>query len=167
MRKLLISLATAGAALAVATPAAAQYYAPQPYGYGYGGYANAGYGQVRALHARIDRLEWRINRLDRYNAVPDDFAYRLRSEARQLEYRLNSAAGYGLNPYEASDIQRRIARLEQRVQYASANRYGRHDRYGRGYNGYNTHGYYGAENGRGHWDSNRDDDDDDDDGGHN
>ena len=156
MRKILLSLAAAGAALAVASPAAAQYF-PQPYGYGYGASGYGDYGQVRALHARIDRVEWQINRLDRYNAVPDGMAERLRYEARRLEYRLNSAARYGLNPYEANDIQVRIARLEQRVQYASANRYGR---YGYGDNRYNGYGYYDG-NGRGHWDGERDDDEDD------
>lgn len=159
MRKILLSLAAAGAALAVVSPAAAQYYPAQPYGYGYGGYGYNDYGQVRALHARIDRIEWRINRLDRYNAVPGGLADRLRNEARRLEYRLNNAARYGLNPYEANEIQVRIARLEQRVQYASANRYGR---YGYGYNGYNGYGYYDG-NGRGHWAGDRDDDDRDDD----
>ena len=43
MRKLIISLAAAGAALAVASPAAAQYY-PQQYAYGQG-YAYNGYSQ--------------------------------------------------------------------------------------------------------------------------
>ena len=156
MRKILLSLAAAGAALAAGSPAAAQYY-PQPNGYGDGGYGYSNYGQVRALHARIDRIEWQINRLDRYNAVPDGMAERLRYEARRLEYRLNSVARYGLNPYEANDIQVRIARLEERVQYASANRYGR---YGYGDNGYNGYGYHDG-NGRGHWDGDRDDDDDD------
>jgi hypothetical protein len=156
MRKILLSLATAGAALAVATPAAAQYYPAQPYG-GYAPYGYGDYGQVRALHARIDRMERHINRLDRYNAIPNGLAYRLRDEARRLEYRLNSSARYGLNPYEANDIQRRVARLEQRVQYASANRYGR---YGNGYNSYNGYGYYDGD-GRGRWDGDRDDDDHD------
>lgn len=156
MRKVLMVLAASSATLMVAAPAAAQYYPGQPYGYGYGGYGN--YGQVRELHARIDRIEWQINRLDRYNVVQDGLADRLRYEARRLEYRLNGAARYGLNPYEASDIQARIAQLEQRVQYASANRYGRY-----GYPGYNGYGDYGDGNGRGHWDGDRDHDDHDDD----
>jgi hypothetical protein len=158
MRKFLLSLAATGAALIVASPAAAQYYPAQPYGYGYGAYGNDDYGQVRALHARINRIEWRINRLDRYNAVPGGMADRLRYEARRLEYRLNSAARYGLNPYEANDIQLRIARLEQRVQYASANRYGRYGN-GYGYDRSNGYGYYDRGSGRGHWDGDRDDDD--------
>lgn len=154
MRRVLISLAAAGAALAVASPAAAQYYPSQPYGYGYG-YND--YGQVRALHARIDRIERQIDRLDRYGAAPAGVADRLRDQARRLEYRLSVAARNGLNPYEASEIQARVGQLDQRVQYFSANRYGY-----RGYNdGYGDRGY-GYQEGRGHWngDRNRDEDDD-------
>jgi hypothetical protein len=142
MRKLLISLAAAGAALVVASPASAQYYGGQQYGqgYGYNGYNNGygnNYGSVRALQARIDAVQWQIKRLDRYNGIGDRQADQLRAESRGIERRLHQAGRYGLNPYEAQDIQVRIARLEQRVQYASSNRYGR---YGRGHDG---HGYNG------------------------
>lgn len=157
MRRRFIFLTAAGAVLASASPAAAQYYPGQPFG---GGYGYNGYGQARALHARIDRIEWQIDRLDRVNAIPDGAADRLRFEARRLESRLSGAARYGLNPYEVNDIEARIARLEQRVRYASANRFGG---YGYGYNGANNYGYYGYRNGRGHWDGDRDDDDRDDD----
>lgn len=164
MRKLLISLAAAGAALVVASPAAAQYY-PQQYGYGqgngYNGYGYNNYGQVRALQARIDAVQWQISRLDRYNGIRDGAADRLREESRRIEHRLHQAARYGLNPYEANDIQMRIARLEQRVQYASANRYGR---YGRGYNGYGNYGYYGERDDRGDRGDRDERDHDDDDG---
>jgi uncharacterized small protein (DUF1192 family) len=150
MRKFLISLAATGAALAVASPAAAQYYPqPQPYGYGapqygYGnGYAYGNYGQVRALQARIDAVQWQIKRLDRYNAIRDDRADRLKDESNRIEHRLHRAARYGLSPYEAGDISNRIARLEQRVQYAAANRYGRYGHNGGyGYNGYNGYNGY-------------------------
>ena len=124
MRKLMISLAAAGAALVAASPAAAQYYPqPQPYGY------NGGWGQVRALQARIDGVERRISRLDRRDRIGDHSADRLRNEADRIEDRLHRAARGGLNPYELRDIEVRIARLEQRVQYSVANGYGR-DGYG-------------------------------------
>src|SRR3954452_1085309 len=77
MRKVLISLAAAGTALAFATPAAAQYYPqpqPQPYGYGapqYGYGYNNNYGQVRALQYRIDAVQRQINRLDRRDRIRD------------------------------------------------------------------------------------------------
>ena len=160
MRKLLISLAAAGAALVVASPATAQYYGGQQYGqgYGYNGYGN-NYGSVRALQARIDAVQWQIKRLDRYNGIGDRQADRLREESRGIERRLHQAGRYGLNPYEAQDIQVRIARLEQRVQYASSNRYGR---YGRGYDGHGYNGDYDRhdhdrDHDRGHY-GDRDDD---------
>lgn len=142
MRKLLISLAAAGAALVVASPAAAQYYPqPQPYaygngynGYGHNNYAYNNYGGVRALQARVDALQWQIKSLDRRDRIRDSSADRLRDEAKNIERRLHRAQRYGLNPNEANDIQARLARLEQRVQY-SANRYGRYDRYGNGHYG--------------------------------
>ena len=170
MRKFVISLAAAGAALVVASPAAAQYYPQpqqsygyggyggQPYGngYGYNGYGNNGFGQVRALQARIDALQNRI----RYAGVRGRSAERLREESRGIERRLRNASRNGLNPYEMNDISQRIARLEQRVNYAMA---GRNSRYGYnsygGYNGYSNNGYYGDRE-RGDHDRDRDRDDD-------
>jgi hypothetical protein len=142
MRKLMISLAAAGTALAFATPAAAQYY-PQPSyrygqqsgGYGYNGYGNNGWGQMRSLQAWIDSVEYQIRRLDRRDAIPDNRADRLRDEARNVERQLHYASRNGLNPYEANAISGRIAWLERQVQYSLANRYGGygHNGYGNGY----------------------------------
>jgi TolA-binding protein len=130
MRKFVLSLAVAGAALAFATPAAAQYYPQPPRPYGYNGYGYNGIGQVRALQARITAVENQIRRLDRRDAIRDKRADRLKDEARNIERRLHRAARYGLNPREANDIQARIARLEQRVQYAIGSGYGRGHSYG-------------------------------------
>jgi len=139
MRKLMISLAAAGAALAIATPAAAQYYPGQygaPYGNAYG--YNSNWGQVRSLQVRINAVERQINALDRRDRIRDRSADRLRDEANSIDRRLRHAARDGLNPYEAQDIQVRIARLEQRVQYSLARGYGRY-----GYNnGYGNNGGY-------------------------
>jgi hypothetical protein len=151
MRRLMMSLAAAGTALAFATPAAAQYYPQQqqqqPYGYGNGygynnGYTNGynNYGQVRVLRARIDAVQNQIRYLGRGYGGRDNSADRLRDEARNLERRLHQASRFGLNPYEVNDIQRRIAVLEQRVQYASTGRYGRG---GYGYNNDRGNGFYG------------------------
>ena len=129
MRKIVLSIAAAGAALIAASPAAAQYYPqPQPYGYnnGYNNGFGYGFGQVRALQARIDNVERQINRLDRRDRIGDRSADRLRDEANRIEERLHRSARNGLNPYEMRDIQVRIARLEQRVQYSLANGYGRY-----------------------------------------
>ena len=125
MCKIILGIAVAGAALIAAAPASAQYY-PQPYGNAYG-YNN--FGQVRALQARIDAAERQIRFLDRRDVVGDDRADRLRFEAREIERKLRRSARNGLNPYEARDINVRIARLEQRVQYSVArNGYGYYDR---------------------------------------
>lgn len=133
MRKIVLSLGMAGAALFAASPAAAQYYpAPQPapYGNGYGhGYGN--YGEVRALQMRIDNIERQINRLDRRDRIGDRSADRLRDEASRIDRRLRERARGGLGPREAGDLQYRIQRLEQRVQLALNDRYGRGDRWDR------------------------------------
>jgi hypothetical protein len=144
MRKIILSIAAAGAALIAASPAAAQYYPqqqPTPYAYNNGyngnGYNNGfqgNWGQVRALQARIDRVEGQINRLDRRDRIGDRSADRLRDEANRIERRLHERARGGLDPREMYDIQTRIARLEQRVQFSLANGYGRYgdrdDRWG-------------------------------------
>jgi hypothetical protein len=142
MRKLIISLAAAGSALAIATPAAAQYYPGQPYGAPYGnayGYNN--YGQVRSLQLRINAVERQINLLDRRDRIRNRDADRLRDEANSLERRLRHAARDGMSFREANDIQIRLARLEQRVQYTLSYRNGR-------YNGYNGYGYDRDRDGR-------------------
>ena len=145
MRKLIISLAAAGSVLAIATPAAAQYYPQQqPFGYGgqpYGGqeygnaygYNNNNYGQVRSLQVRINAVERQINQLDRRDRIRNGAADRLRDQANSLERRLRHAARDGMSYREANDIQIRLARLEQQVRYSVANNYGR--------NGYNNNGY--------------------------
>lgn len=111
MRNVLISLAVAASALAVATPASAQYF-PQPQGHALG-YNN--YGHVRSLQARVNNLQRRIVQLDRRNILSNREAARLRHDARELERRLYRSARNGLHPREAYDLERRVARLEQRI----------------------------------------------------
>lgn len=126
MRKIILSFAAAGAALVAASPAVAQYY-PQPVpGYGYG---QGNWGEVRALHGRIDNIERQINGLDRQGRLNDWRADRLRDQAHGLEQRLRYAGRDGLNPYEARDIQIGIERLEQQVRYSASYRW---DHDGRG-----------------------------------
>lgn len=124
MRKIVLSLAAAGAALAMASPAAAQYYPGRPvpapgYGYGYG------YGQVRELQQRLDNIERQIDRLDRRDRIGDRAANRLRDEANRIDERLHRRARGGLDPREAGDIQYRLQRLEQQVQWARERRWDR------------------------------------------
>ena len=139
MRKVILSIAAAGAALAAASPAAAQYYPappqPVPYGYnnGYNGF-RGNFGQVREFQQRIDNIERQIDRLYHRDRVGDRTADRLRDEAQDLERRLHERARGGLSPREAGDIEYRIQKLEQRVQFAVADhhpRWGdRDDRWG-------------------------------------
>ena len=126
MRKFVLSVAAVGAAVIATTPAASQYYPgqPAPYGNAYGYHNN--WGQVRALQVRIDNVERQINRLDRRDRVGDRSADRLRDEANRIERRLRDRARNGLDYREARDIEVRISRLEQRIQFAMNDNYGRY-----------------------------------------
>ena len=106
MRKVLIFLAAAGSALAMGSPAAAQYFpVQQPYGYGQGYYQGYNqYGHIRALQDRINRVERNIDRLDRRNVIRERTARNLREEARSVERRLRYASGRGLSPWESNDM---------------------------------------------------------------
>lgn len=136
MRKFMIAAALTASALTAAAPAAAQYY-PQPQGYGNGYGYNNGWGQVRRLQVRIDQLQRQINHLDRRNILSNREASRLRQDSRDIERRLRNAARNGLHPQESYGIERRIQRLEIRIQREArdGNRYGR----------------YGYNDGRGGW----------------
>ena len=146
MRKVIISLAVAASAVAVATPAAAQYYSqPQPQGYGYPqqqGYGyNSNYGQVRALQVRVDSIQRQVERLRQRHAITRKEASSLRYESGNVERRLQSASRYGLQPRERQDIEIRIARLEQHVRHevrdGNGNRWGQNAyNNGQAYNGY-------------------------------
>lgn len=131
MRKFVIAAAIAASALTAAAPAAAQYYPPQPYGYGYGYHGN--WGQVRRLQVRVDQVQRQISVLDRRNILSNREASRLRAESRDIERRLHRAARNGLSGNEAYSVDRRIQRLEYRIQRDArdGNRYGRY-----GYNDY-------------------------------
>jgi len=126
MRKFVISVAAAGAAMIAATPAAAQYYhgQPAPYGNAYGFQNN--WGQVRSLQVRLDNVERQISRLDRRDRIGNRSAGRLQDEANRIERRLHDKARRGLDYREARDIEVRIARLEQRIQFAMNDTYGRY-----------------------------------------
>jgi|SwirhisoilCB3_FD_contig_41_4394436_length_441_multi_1_in_0_out_0_1 hypothetical protein len=124
MRKIVLSLAAAGAALIAASPAAAQYAPvpqPAPYGYGHGNWR-----MVRELQVRVDNVQRQINRLDRRDRISERAADRFRYEANRIERRLRERARDGLSPREAGDIQYRLGRLEQQVQVALRGRYGRY-----------------------------------------
>lgn len=95
MRKLILCVAAAGAALAAATPAGAQYY-PRPYGYngyGYGGYGMDGGVQAVCSGQRGYALE-----------------NRLRHELSEGE----------IDPYAAGRIHQAIDRLEDQQRHECA-----------------------------------------------
>jgi len=128
MRKVLFSIAAAVSALAVATPASAQWAQPYPApAYGYPGYSQ--FGQVRVLQARINGIQRQIRFLDQRNILSNREARRLREQSRAVEHRLLHASRNGLSPWEARDIESRIARLEYRVQREAMDRGGRWGRY--------------------------------------
>ena len=134
MRKFLISAALAASTLVAAAPAAAQWAPPPPQSYGYG-YDN--YGQARRLQVRIDQVQRQISHLDRRNILSEREANRLRGESREIEQRLRYSARNGLHPQEAYGIERRIQRLEVRIQREArdGNRYGYYN------SGYNRDGW--------------------------
>jgi len=168
MRIMLLSLAGAVSALAVASPAAAQW-APQPYGYGSPGYGYGqpgyGYGAAASLQTRVAQVRRQIFMLSREQRLSPGQSRHLFNEARQLDERVRRASFGGINPYEMQELQARLARLEQRVRYAESygNRYG-YGAYGNSYgsNGYN--GYYGRgdreADDHDRWGGDRDDDGD-------
>lgn len=129
MRKVLISLAAAGAALAIATPAAAQYYPRQSYGYANQQYGY-GYNNRGQLQNELQQIRYQADNLARQGRLT-------RSEARDLYRDINSAqrALYGnSNPYL---LNQKIARIRYEL-----HRYSDYDGRGRyGYNNYNS-GYY-------------------------
>src|SRR4051794_41908575 len=90
MRKIILSLAAAGAALVAASPAAAQYYPqpqPAPYAYGHNGYGQGNWGMVRNLQVRIDNVQRQIARLDRRDRIGGRPADRPLGEADRDERR--------------------------------------------------------------------------------
>jgi predicted RNase H-like nuclease (RuvC/YqgF family) len=117
MRKFLIPIVAAASTLAIAAPAAAQYYpAPRAPAYGYGqGYNN--YGNVRALQARVNRLQRDLSHLAQYRMITRNEYNNRNKDARDIERRLRRDArdGRGLNGQEINQIERRIARLEQKM----------------------------------------------------
>jgi septal ring factor EnvC (AmiA/AmiB activator) len=131
MRKFLISAALATATFAAAAPAAAQWAPPHGNAYGYNNH-----GQARRLEARVDQIRRQIHQLDRRNILSNREARRLSEEARDLDRRINVLARNGFNSRDRYEVERRIARLEQRI-YREANdgdrRFGRNNGYGNGY----------------------------------
>ena len=127
MRKVIVSLALASAAL-VAAPAASQGY--------YGGGYNQGYHQggvypgdrhlVRRFDSQIGQLTHRIERSAERRAISGQEYRALRQHAARLRERLHRFAYNGLTRGEVEDIADRIDNLRDRIrdERRDGNRYG-------------------------------------------
>jgi opacity protein-like surface antigen len=121
MKKFLLA-AAALSAFAAAAPASAQYhgYGQPQYGYGQQGYGyddRDQHGLIRSYIVRADQLRQRIDRLDGRDRVSEREADRLRAEASDLQRRSRDYARGGLSFGERRDLDIRIARLQQRIQF--------------------------------------------------
>ena len=153
MRKFILSLAAAGSALALATPAAAQYY-NQPYGQRYGGQPYGGYGSGYdnrgQLQQELQRIRYEADNLARQGRLTPYEARDLFGDIHSAEralYRANS-------PWEARALSQKIAHIRYELHRYADYDYGRR---GYGYDG--RHGYSGYDNDRDRdrdWDHDRD-----------
>lgn len=121
MRMMLLSLAGAVSALAVASPASAQWARqPAPH-YGAPGY---GHDQMVPLQARIARIREQIARLDQERLLRPNQSRRLFDEARDLDQRVRRERYEGDRP-ALRRLEERVEGLEHRVrEAANRNRYG-------------------------------------------
>jgi hypothetical protein len=132
MRKFLITLAAASAAMVAAAPASAQGYYGQGYGQGYGSRYGHGYpgdrGLLQRFNNQISQLQNRIERSAERRVISPGEYRSLRAHSFELRRRLQRFAYDGLSRGEAQDIADRIDNLRDRI------RDERRD--GRGYGGY-------------------------------
>lgn len=125
MRKFLIPLAAAASTVALAAPAAAQWYPqpmPQPYANPYqqpygNAYGYNNYGQARSMQVRIDRIQRDLRQLASRRMISRSEYRNLLRDSREIERRFyrHRRDGYGLSQREMYDVQMRVARLEQRI----------------------------------------------------
>ena len=130
MRKMTLTLAAAGAAIAFAAPASAQYY-PAPsyvpaYQQGYG-YQQPSYGNnnwlynfrdqryARMMQDRVQRIRHDIRQMGAARILSRSEVRDLDQEARAVQDRIYRYARYGVGPNEARKIDNRVRRLETRV----------------------------------------------------
>lgn len=139
MRKFLIPLAAAASTLAIASPASAQWY-PQPvrpatpYVAPYAvPFAHNSFAIARSMEVRVQNLRAHIRGLDRRDLLTRNQARSLDREARNLQRQIARSARFGLSVHERVSLDRRIVRLEQRVQHRVATNMWRGNRYAYGY----------------------------------
>ena len=119
MRKFLVSVALATAALS-AVPAAAQYHDR-------GGWDHRGpdHRAVTQLLRELDRVENRIERSARRAIISPREAFSLRRQANQIRNRLHRSGRNGLSGREYASLRVQVNRLEQRVREERRDRDGR------------------------------------------
>jgi hypothetical protein len=116
MRKIALSLAGAAAALGLAAPAAAQFYpayVPPVHGYAYSP------AVAQGMELRVANIRARVRDLHMRGAISWSKARSLDSQAASLQRSIRASAWNGVNPYERANLERRIAKLELRVQTAA------------------------------------------------
>ena len=121
MRKFLLPIAAAGSLLAVATPASAQYaqvqWAPpvynyQPYNFSYG---FNGMNFARSMHQRVERIRNDVRVMQSRRVLSYNEARSLDRQAWNLQRRIDRASRYGIQPYEARNLENGIRNLERNV----------------------------------------------------
>ena len=133
MRKFLIPIAAAASMIAVATPAAAQQWAPpvyhySPYNYGY--HYN-GFNFARSMESRVQRIRGDIRNLEIRRVLSRNEARRLDNQAERLQRRIFQATRGGIRAGEARSVENQIRNLEIRSSREATdwnNRYGRNHR---------------------------------------
>jgi len=126
MRKFVITLTAATAAIAVAAPASAQYRQQPVYGAPYAQpyQARAGSGWLynfrdqryaRMMEDRVQRIRYDIRQMAMMRVLSHGEARSLDSQARMLQDRIARYSRHGVAPGEARSIDRQVRRLEERV----------------------------------------------------
>ena len=132
MRKLLVTVAIATAALA-AVPAAAQFHPGRHQGWDQRGPdRHRGWQQhgpsrhaIAQLLQQLDRAEQRIHRSARRGIISNREAFGLLRQASQVRNRLHWAGRNGLSGREFASLRFQVDRLEQRLRMERRDRDGR------------------------------------------
>jgi hypothetical protein len=135
MRRLLVTIAAAGTALAFATPASAQYF-PQPaYGAPYGNAYGRGYNTVR-YQREIQAIRLQMNELARAGRLTRSEGVDLDRDIRAAERSVYWSGRNGLSPWEARNLDGRIWNLRNELRRYSdydGRRWGNRSNYDRDY----------------------------------
>jgi septal ring factor EnvC (AmiA/AmiB activator) len=116
MLKFVVPIIAAASALAVASPAAAQWRPPvynyQPYNFdrGFEGHAFA-----RAMNDRVQRIRGDIRDLQQRRVLSWREARSLENQAANIQQRIFWASRNGIQPGEARGLERQIRGLEFRI----------------------------------------------------